>query len=134
MLRMRSPTRSLDAISRWVAILLATALCTGMHAQQADHSNPPPLPSAMNPMPSFGTANSSDPAAAEMARQMALKRAVQRQQDIVDQTTKLLVLAQELKSDVDKSNKDQLSTAVIKKAEAIEKLAKSVKEKMRDGQ
>lgn len=131
---MRSPTRLLDATLRWVAILLATTVLTGAYAQQVDRSNPPPLPTAMNPMPPFGGSNSSDATSPELAKQMAIKRAIQRQQDIVDQTTKLLVLAQELKADVDKSSKDQLSTSVIKKAEEIEKLAKSVKDKMKNGQ
>ncbi|MBT9329758.1 hypothetical protein [Paracidobacterium acidisoli] len=65
---------------------------------------------------------------------MAIQRAVQRQKEIADETTRLLVLAQELKADVEKSTKDQLSLHVVKKAEEIEKLAKSVKDKMRDGQ
>lgn len=61
----------------------------------------------------------------------AQKRNELRQQDIVKDTAKLLTLAQELKVEVDKSNKDQMSMSVIKKAEEIEKLAKSVKEKMK---
>jgi type VI protein secretion system component VasF len=126
--------RSFDAIQRRAAVLLFTICCFGIHAQQVDHSNPPPLPAAMNSMPPFGSSSSSDPGTAEMEKKMMLKRAVLRQHDIVDQTTKLLVLAQELKADVDKSNKDQLSMSVVKKAEEIEKLAKSVKDKMRDGQ
>jgi hypothetical protein len=43
----------------------------------------------------------------------------------------LLRLATELKQYVDKSNQNVLSVDVIKKAEQIEKLAHSVKEKMR---
>lgn len=46
-------------------------------------------------------------------------------------TNKLLQLATELKAQVDQTNKDVLSVDVVKKAEQIEKLAKSVKEKMR---
>lgn len=63
--------------------------------------------------------------------QQAIKRNTQRQQDIVNDTAKLLDLAQQLKDEVDKSRKDQMSVSVIKKAEEIEKLAKSVKEKMK---
>ena len=37
----------------------------------------------------------------------------------------------ELKSQVDKSNKDTLSLDVVRKADEIEKLARSVKEKMK---
>jgi len=63
--------------------------------------------------------------------QQAIKRNTQRQQDIVNDTAKLLDLAQQLKDEVDKSRKDQMSVSVIKKAEEIEKLAKAVKEKMK---
>ena len=63
--------------------------------------------------------------------QQALRRNTQRQQDIVNDTTKLLDLAQQLKAEVDKSSKNQMSVSVIKKAEEIEKLAKAVKEKMK---
>jgi nitric oxide reductase activation protein len=55
----------------------------------------------------------------------------QRQQDIQKDAEKLLQLATELKQSVDKTNKDTLSLDVIKKAEQIEKLAKSVKDKMK---
>ena len=46
-------------------------------------------------------------------------------------TDKLLALATDLKAQVDKSTKDTLSVDVIKKADEIEKLAHSVKERMK---
>jgi hypothetical protein len=46
-------------------------------------------------------------------------------------TEKLLKLSVELKAYVDKSDENVLSLDVIKKAEEIEKLAKSVKDKMK---
>jgi hypothetical protein len=49
----------------------------------------------------------------------------------VEDTTKLLALANELKVAVDKSNKDTLSLDVVRKADEIEKLAHSVKERMK---
>jgi hypothetical protein len=58
-------------------------------------------------------------------------RNLDRQKKLVDDTAKLVSLANELKSEVDKSNKDMLSLDVIKKADEIEKLAHSVKEKMK---
>ena len=54
-----------------------------------------------------------------------------RQQEIRKDTDKLFELATELKQYVDKTNENVLSMDVIKKAEQIEKLAKSVKEKMK---
>ena len=53
---------------------------------------------------------------------------------LVADTQKLYQLTQELKAEVAKSNKDTLSIAVIKKAEEVEKLAKSLKERMRAAQ
>ena len=47
------------------------------------------------------------------------------------ETDQLVKLANELKSSVDKANQNTLSLDVIKKAEQIEKLARSVREKMR---
>jgi sRNA-binding protein len=54
-----------------------------------------------------------------------------RQAQILADTNKLYELAQELKAEVAKSNKDTLSLAVIKKAAEVEKLAKSLKDRMR---
>jgi len=55
----------------------------------------------------------------------------ERQKKLVADTAKLLELANELKAAVDKSNKDTLSLDVVRKADAIEKLAHSVKEGMK---
>ena len=55
----------------------------------------------------------------------------ERQEKLKADTEKLLKLATELKQYVDKSNENTLSLDVIRKAEEIEKLAKSVREKMR---
>ena len=54
-----------------------------------------------------------------------------RRKQICDDAAKLLELAAELKSAVDKTDKDTLSLDVIRKAESIERLAKGVKEKMK---
>ena len=66
-----------------------------------------------------------------MEQDQARARNVDRQKQLVLDTQKLLALANELKSDVDKSTKDTLSLDVVRKAEEIEKLAHSVKEKMK---
>lgn len=56
---------------------------------------------------------------------------VERKKQISDDSTKLLKLATELKTEVDKTTKDTLSLDVIRKADEIERLARSVKEKMK---
>jgi hypothetical protein len=55
-----------------------------------------------------------------------------RQQDIRDETEKLFQLSSELKAAVEKSNEHVLSLDVVRKAEEVEKLAKKVKEKMKE--
>lgn len=55
-----------------------------------------------------------------------------RQQEIRDDTDKLFQLATELKAAVDKSNENMLSIDVVRKADEVEKLAKRVKEKMKE--
>ena len=52
-------------------------------------------------------------------------------QKLKNDTEKLVALSNELKDDVAKANEHMLSLDVIRKAEEIEKLAKSVKEKMK---
>lgn len=67
----------------------------------------------------------------EIQAQQARSRNSQRQKQLVQDTDKLLDLATQLKQDVDKTNKDMLSVDVIRKADEIEKLAHSVKERMK---
>jgi hypothetical protein len=66
-----------------------------------------------------------------LAEQQARSRNSERQKRLVADTDKLLELATELKTDVNKTNKDILSVDVIKKADEIEKLAHNVKERMK---
>ncbi len=72
-----------------------------------------------------------DPAVTTMERRREREANKQRQQELQRDADRLLQLATELKLYVDKSNENVLSLNVIKKAEQIEKLAKSVKTKMR---
>lgn len=67
----------------------------------------------------------------DMQKQIEKKANLQRQADLKRDTDKLLKLSTELKEYVDKSNENVLSVEVINKAEEIEKLAHSVKVKMR---
>lgn len=70
-------------------------------------------------------------------RDMELRRQKEankkRQDEIRQETQKLYQLATELKDAVDKTNENVLSLDVVKKAEEVEKLAKQVKEKMKEG-
>ena len=67
----------------------------------------------------------------DMRKRMEKDANKQRHTELKRDTDKLLKLSTELKEYVDKSNENVLSLDVIKKAEEIEKLAHSVKTKMR---
>ena len=56
---------------------------------------------------------------------------MERKKQIAEDSARLLKLAAELKTEVDKTTKDTLSLGVIRKADEIEKLAHTVKEKMK---
>ena len=56
-----------------------------------------------------------------------------RQEEIRQDTQKLFQLASDLKAAVEKTDENVMSLEVIKKAEEVEKLAKKVKDKMKEG-
>ena len=72
-----------------------------------------------------------DEAKDRMIHDMEKKAAKERVAALKSDTDKLLKLSVELKAYVDKSDENVLSINVIKKADEIEKLAKSVKDKMK---
>jgi hypothetical protein len=77
------------------------------------------------------TNNSSDPH--QLLQEELIARAVaDRQLQLRIDTEKLVALTAELKQRVDKAGANILSMDVIKKAQEIQKLAKSVKDKMRN--
>ncbi|MGA3314941.1 MAG: hypothetical protein ABSC64_00730 [Candidatus Korobacteraceae bacterium] len=92
-------------------------------AQTTSQSTPPP--------PGVPQKRDEDAWDAQQKREMARKQNLKRQQDLKKDTDKLLELATQLKQYVDKTNENTLSLEVIKKAQEIEKLAHSVKEKMK---
>lgn len=57
----------------------------------------------------------------------------ERQASLKKDTERLLQIATELKQQVDKTNENQLSLEVIRKTDEVEKLAKSIRDKMKSG-
>jgi len=94
-------------------------------AQQTTQPPPPPHIGDLNPPAD------EDEARARITRDMEKKAAKARAAALKADTDRLLKLSVELKDYVDKADENVLSLDVIKKAEEIEKLAKSVKDKMR---
>jgi hypothetical protein len=72
-----------------------------------------------------------DPGRIRQQEEQAKRVNDDRQKRLESDTTKLFELAAQLKEQVAKSDKNTLSVDVVKKAEEIEHLAKSVKDKMR---
>jgi hypothetical protein len=68
----------------------------------------------------------------QLSRTLVTNAFIERQLALRRDTEKLLSLAAELKQNVAKTSPSILSMDVIKKAQEIEKLAKSVKDKMKD--
>jgi hypothetical protein len=88
-------------------------------------------PGSPKQQPIPGLEPDSGPLESHREEQQAKLRNDDRQKRLVADTDKLLALATDLKTQVDKSTKDTMSVDVIKKAEEIEKLAHSVKERMK---
>jgi hypothetical protein len=113
----------------WVAIS-GTGL-PNISAAQLDQPMPQQVPTIPR-QPGFGEPPApNDPMERQRLEKMEKARNMDRQKQLQRDTDKLLSLAKELKEEVDKSNKDTLSVDVVKKAGEIEKLAKSVKDRMR---
>lgn len=69
---------------------------------------------------------------ARMEAQRARFATDERRKKLVEDTARLLALSTELKAEVDKTTKDELSLDVVRKAGEIEKLAHDVKERMKN--
>jgi hypothetical protein len=112
----------------WVCVLaVLAAFLTPVVGQQPLPGPPPSSPSpAAIPLPAA-------PAQADSSERQAAKPgpeeiSAERKKQVAEKSASLLKLASELKAEVDKTSEDTLSLAVIRKAEAVEKMAHSVKE------
>jgi hypothetical protein len=88
----------------------------------------PHLPPELARMPDNNQAN--DINNQQTSKQSFEAANAERKKQISSDSAKLLKLATDLKAEVDKTDKDTLSINVIHKADEIEKLAHSVKQKM----
>jgi hypothetical protein len=111
------------------ALVLVVLLFLSVISAPCFGQNPPPI--SQIPNPAGPPAASEEPGRERIEKEMAKKANQERQAQLKRDTDRLFKLATELKSSVEKSNENTLSVDVIKKAEEIEKLAHSVKEKMK---
>jgi len=112
----------------FVIIALSGALARTQHVGQA------PVPTITTAQDPFGQDPNKpkveDPPSPVVGKQAEMRND-ERQKRLVSDTEKLLALATELHQDVGKTDKHILSVDVVKRAEEIEKLARSVKERMK---
>ena len=109
---------------------LLWAMLSGATVAQATQASGEASPATAQ-KPAVPSGKVTDGAAQKDAKTVPMSPEEERQAQLVADTNKLYELAQELKAEVAKSNKDTLSVSVIKKAAEVEKLAKSLKERMR---
>ncbi len=127
--------QSLDPILRIARNLLVSLIVVPIYgAGAAAQSTKPPTPPLNLPDPTprppdlekkYGT-DSPDLA---RQQQLAALKAAQIRQQVLTATDKLVLLTQELEADVEKREHGTAMTPQVVKAEQIEKLAKTVKER-----
>jgi hypothetical protein len=125
-----------------VASLAGIVLLTGAARPGQQPSATPDKPSVTsdagqpsdetNQEPSDAT-DKVKPPEQQPVKQAAETPGSEHKRQISDESARLLTLAMALKAEVDKTNKDTLSLSVIRKADEIEKLARSVRDKLKVG-
>lgn len=130
-----SPRASLHP--RWITVcacvfaLAATLGTTGKLSTQTPSPNRgrPLISPTANPVPD---ANEQMKMQEQQNRNKNFEAVnLERKRQISDDSLRLLKLAIDLKTEVDKTSKDTLSLGIIRKADEIERLAHGVKEKMK---
>jgi hypothetical protein len=106
-------------------LFLLCALAIPAIPQQIPNAPPPRRPGDPTPI------TNPDDERARLSRDLEKKAAKERVAALKSDTDKLLKLSVELKQYVDKSDENVLSLDVIRRADEIEKLARSVKDKMK---
>ena len=114
----------MSELRRAFLVRLAAVLPFAVTASWAQRRNEPP----------FGPQRSPDPndPHEKFLKQAEKARNKERHERIKKDTDKLLELSQELKKYVDETNENIISLDVVRKAQEIEKLAKSIRDKMTD--
>jgi len=112
----------------FAAAFLVTAVEGGQQAPMGSPCRPYLMPEANRPLDANQKMQMQD----QQQKKANFEAAnAERKKQLTDDSAHLLKLANELKTEVDKTDKDTLSIAVIRKADEIERLAHVVKEKMK---
>lgn len=108
-------------------VISGLTLACNLNSQQQGQESPSHPNPVLNRLPDAH----GQMAMREQQPRQANSDAASSKRQIADDSAKLLKLAGDLKAEVDKTSKDTLSIGVIRKADEIEKLARTVKEKMK---
>jgi hypothetical protein len=118
-----------------ILAILGLASASVVAGSGQSHGAPPimsPVPSDPNASPlGKNDPASPDPFGAKMEEQRMKSRNSDRQKRLESDTDRLVTLVKQLKDDVDTSDKPLQPNDVEKRAEEIEKLARSVKDRMK---
>ena len=110
-----------------VAALLIWPMMAGAGPRQ---TSSPPLGHA-SPFPADAS-NGIAPANMPNSTKLEHMREEERRKRLLSDTAKLVELSNELHTEVEKTPKDELSVDVVRKAAELERLAKDVKDRMRN--
>jgi hypothetical protein len=128
----------IDGRRKWslCAAALGTVMLAGSSrvlAHGAQQPTPVPAPPILQADPSpLGGTHDPDPMLAHQQEARVRMAEDERHKRMVKDADRLLELATELKTDVDKSTRNETSVSAFKKAEEIERLAHDVKERLRN--
>ena len=114
-----------------VGLMLIALPGAKARTQQVGTPQMPNVTAIQDPFAQDPTKSKLDAPMENAAAKQAEMRNDERQKRLVSDTAKLLTLATELHQDVGKTDKHILSVEVVKRAEEIEKLARSVKDRMK---
>ncbi len=106
-----------------LCLLLGLQIAASQKTFSQTYGGTSPIPNASDQI--------KDPDQEKRDREIAKKANQERQAQLKSDTARLLKLATELNAYVDKSNENTLSLDVIKKADDIERLARSIRDKMK---
>jgi hypothetical protein len=109
--------------------MIGAVLAVGAWAQMGGGQTT--IPGSAEVPPDLSGHGHRDPADARRSWELAKLRNEDRQKKLVADTERLLALATDLKTQVDQASGDKLSADRIKQVGEIEKLAHSVKERMK---
>jgi len=130
---MRSFLRKLRSLSLAAVALAALAglLCLGASHVDGQYNQPPGGPPAAPSPRQQADASEERPFPPELLIKAQKQRMEQRHQQMVSDSARLLGLARELQSEVNQAGNNNPPVNVARKADQIEKLARSVKDKMK---